>query len=341
MLFNEIATTREIRYIEINLTSSDNTYAPEGPVFVDIPSSYIQALGCDWSQMRLEDQDGNPITFWPDANGASEVYPGYYSIWFKTEVPATGSKTFRLYCDPKSPTYTSNPTDVIDFYCDCSSLDQLYSHGDHATVDQNKYVDPPASINVYPALTADKNTNGWAEFRPPYMCKFVYKINFSMVSAGAGYFLYVWFSDGTNTYLSSPLVWYGNSGVESYGLDYGYAPNFSSPIGQYDADGKWHRIIVVADCNQFKFDLYYDGQKTGSDLPFHDNTQSWDPSYTYSYNFIANSEWAHNTSDPNTSDPHIDSVVMAKVQYSHAPNVSVSLNKTTDASCISRTLSLL
>jgi len=338
MLFNEIATTREIRYIEINLTSSDNTYAPEGPVFVDIPSSYIQTLGCDWSQMRLEDQDGNPITFWPDANGASEVYPGYYSIWFKTDIPATESKTFRLYCDPRNPTYTSNPTDVVDFYCDCSDLSVFGDYGPHTTLDNQKYVDPPASVNVYPKDQADTSTDGWIDFIYDFPSKYLIKFNFSFIDQGRGYFIYMWYLSNGSPVGYGPRVWYGGSSVSNFGTNYGYRTSTSIvTLGQYDADGQWHRILVVADNSTSTFDLFYDGSLVRQSLPFYGQSPSAsgvsgarDYFYAYSYSV-----------GPNLSDPHVDSYIITSVQYRHAPNVSVSAYSTRDTSCVSRPLSLL
>ena len=336
MLFNELATIREINYIEINISSSDGNYAPESPIFVDIPSSYISTLGCDWSQMRLEDDQGNPITFWPDANGA-EVYPGYHSIWFKTDIPATGSKSFKLYCSPNSPTYTSNPTDVVDFYCDCSSLDVFYDYGPHTEIDQNKYVDPPASIDVYPASTADTSTNGWIDFIVDIPAKFIIRFNFSMVQAGRGYFVYMWFYSGSTPTLYGPMLWYGNTNETDFGTNYGYKRSGSVyTIGQYDADGNWHRMLLVGDNSSSTFDLFYDGELVKTGLPFYNTSPSANGVQgvrLYFYAYSANN-------GPNLSDPHVDSYVITSVQYSHAPNVSVSMNRTRDTSCLSRPLSL-
>ena len=338
MMLDEIATLKEINYVKINVTSSDNTYAPEGPVFADIPSSYIQTLGCDWSQMRLEDENGNPVTFWPDANGAGEVYPGYYSIWFKTEIPATGSKTFRLYCDPKSPTYTSNPTDVVNFYCDCSSLAVFADYGPHTTIDTSKYVDPPASIDVYPKETADTSTNGWFHFVYDFPAKFIIKFNFSFIDQGRGYFIYMWYNDNGTPVLYGPMLWYGGTSEANFGTNYGYkSGGTAKTLDQYDTDGQWHRILVVADNSTSTFDLFYDGSLVGQSLPFYRQSSSesgvagvHDYFYAYSVNV-----------GPNLSDPHVDSYIITSVQFSHAPNVSVSTSWTRDASCVSRPLSLL
>ena len=329
-----LAHVSQIPIIRIDVTNGDAVDYTGAPVFADIPSSYIDSLGCDLSQMRLEDEDGNPVTFWPDANGA-EVYPGYRSIWFKIDLPASGAVGLKLYCSPKAPTYTSNPTDVVDFYCDCSSLDQVAMYSQSATVDQNKYVDPPASIDVYPASTADKNSNGYVSIRFNYTQKLIVKQNLSFVAPGCGYDFYFIVNDGTSDYPAGPMVWYGGSDQVHYGTNIGYRTESGlTVLGQYDTDGIWHRYLVVVDSANTSFDLYYDGNLLGSSLPFYTNSPSWQSSYTYRYSFIAFSQSSEET-DPNTSDPHIDAVVITSVPYSHLPDVTVALSAVSNASCLS------
>jgi len=335
----EVASLVHLRsnpIISISVTNNDAADYTSAPIFTDIPSSYIQTLGCDWSQMRLEDENGNPVTFWPDANGANEVYPGYYSIWFKIDLPASGTRTLRLYCDQSNPTYTDNPTDVVDYYCDCSDLSQLYSKSDTATVDTEKYLDPPASINIYPAETASTTSDGYVYIDFNYSQKLIIKENLNLVRPGCGYDLVFTVYTGSGIYYSGPMIWYGDTNQYYYGTNLGYRTSTTTEIlGQYDADGKWHRYLVLVDGLRKTFEFLYDDKVLGTNLPFYSDTPDWDPSYTYYFRVIAYSYSSYEDT-PNLSDPHIDSVVVTSVPYSSLPTINVIPASRPVTDCLSK-----
>ena len=334
-LFNEIATLKTDTYVKIDIINNDPNDYTAAPVFADIPSSFLSVLNCDWSQMRLEDSNGNPVTFWPDGNGANPVYPGYYSIWFKVDLPASGTVSLKLYCDPDNPTYTANATDVVTLYYDLSDSSQLRYMDQHSTIDTNLYVDPPGSL--WQMKSTDQVTNATAAngVNIQYADIFILKINWLMKNAGSGHIPGTRDVVNGNDSWAGPYVWFGRTSPwVSYGTNIGYYDTRYHVLGQYQADGQWHRVLLHARATDQNFDLYYDSTQLGSNLSF---IQGYNPFTPDADIYLELSEVAHDT--PDTSDNHIDSIVFVAVPYSTLPSVSTSLSIAKDASCLARPLS--
>jgi len=335
----EVASLVHVRtypVISISVTNSDATDYTSAPVFADIPSSYIQALGCDWSNMRLEDENGNPITFWPDANGANEVYPGYYSIWFKIDLPASGTRTLRLYCDQSAPTYTSNPTDVVDIYVDYSSLDQLYSYSQYVTIDSSIYFDPPSSLCLLCKSNGYTNTAGRGDVQISYADHYIVKVEWYMEAYGTGNMLaHASYYNGNDSWCGPYVAFGGTTPYSSYGpYIYSYDTSWHQ-IGQYQADSKWHRMMLHVHAVSQTFDAYYDDSLLASGLAFRQGSTPFSSDATI---HVVTEEDA--TATPDASNNHVDSFVYVAVPYTSMPSVLVSIGTLYDSSCLSELIDL-
>jgi len=327
-LFNELATLTHKSYIEITVTNNDQNDYTNAPVFADIPTSLVRILGCSLSEMKLVDENGNPITFWPDANGAGEIYPGYQSIWFRIDLPASGTRTLNLVCDPQNPSATTNPTDVVDIYYDFSQIPQGSDTDGDVRIDSSLYLDPPASLYLPNVNNVDSSQYNILRFPITVYDRFIAKINIMLSDQAAGGLLTGW----TGSSLANPLIWIGYTSYSGCGTNIGYYNGSYQVLGQVPTDGKWHRYLVYARNDQANFDLYLDNQLLGSSLQYASSLAtltSGQTQYLEEFETVA-------TCNPNRHD---DSFVYVQASYDTLPTVSVNPIIGIDDSCITRSLS--
>ena len=320
-----LAMVKQYMCINIDITNNDPNDYTAAPVFADIPQEQIQALGCPFSQMRLEDSNGNPVTFWPDGNGANPVYPGYYSIWFKVDLPASGTVSLKLYCDPDNPTYTANATDVVDTYYDFSQIPPGSDTDGDVRIDSSVYLDPPSSL--YLPNTNNVDTSHYNILRIPITVyeRFIAKVNIMLSDQVSGGLLTGW----TGSALAFPYVWLGNTSSGNCGSNIGYYDDTYHVLTQAPIDGNWHRYLILNRIDEKNYDLYLDGRLIGTDLPYGTSLEILTPGqqqYLEDYETV-------NTCDPNR---HEDSFVYVGVPYEKLPTVSVALIMYTNDRCFRR-----
>ena len=333
-LFNKLTTLRVIKMIRIDITNNEPTPYTNAPVFADIPTSLVQELGCGLNEMRLVDENSNPVTFWPEAGGA-EVFTGYHTIWFKTDLPASGTRTFRLICSPGAPSATNNPTDVVNAYFDLSDLNQLYYRNNAAELDYNKYVDPPASVDIYPLSYAINDTSSSRYysigFSIPMGPRLIFKYSWSLRDVASGFIFTAEVRYGNSYYTHGPRLWYGGTAAYNFGTNIGYQQSSYVVLGTYNPDSQWHRVLVFVDSINRNAALLYDTQLY-EDIPFYQTSSYWDDASEY----IVYTNTYKPSSQQNLSDPHADAAVAVLVPYTKLPSSQVTLEQHLDYSCIGR-----